>query len=369
MTINKVKMAFGLCMALLIPLCLLTEDASARGRGSGPVPVIVAAVEQEAFSDNIQALGTTRANETVIITADTTEKITAIHFEAGQKVEAGELLVTLDQRQELAQLRAAKAQLDEARSAYQRAKNLQKRNALSAATVQERLAEKTRNEVQVDVIEARLAELRIQAPFSGVLGLRQVSVGALVKPGDPITTLDDLSLIKVDFQVPSRYLAVLKPGLEIEGKVSAFAGKVFYGQVQSVDTQIDTATRTVRLRAVLPNPEGVLKPGLLMTIKLKHGGRDTLLIPEEAIIKRGQNNYVYRVVPGATQSVAEQLVTLGARRAGRVEIITGLSAGEKVVVHGVNKLRPGAEIVVKAIEKANETLQQMLGEPSAAQGA
>lgn len=357
-------------LVFLVPLLFSCFSTSVFARGpAGPVSVIVAEVQQVAFADTLEALGTTRANETVVITADTTEKITALHFEEGQSVQAGDVLVTLDQRQENAQLRAAKAQLAEARSAYERARNLQKRSALSAATVQERLAEKTRNEVQVDVIQARLAELTIQAPFSGILGLRQVSMGALVKPGDPITTLDDLSQIKVDFQMPSRHLAVLQTGLSITGTVSAFGEKVFSGKVSSIDTQIDTTTRTIRLRAILPNEAGLLRPGLLMQINLMHSDRQTLLMPEEALIKRGEKNYVYRVTDGVTQKAEQQLVTLGARRSGQVEILTGLSAGDKIVVHGTHKLRPGAEVRVTAVEQDDETLQQMLKQPQNGQGA
>jgi membrane fusion protein (multidrug efflux system) len=354
-----------LALGALIILCLLDcvvtpAQVQARpGGGGGPVPVIVVSVVAKPLGDKIQALGTIRANETVVITADTAEKITALHFEEGQTVTEGDLLVTLDQRQELAQLRSAKAQLAESEAAYMRAQNLHKRSALSAATVQERLAEKTRNEVDVDVLEARLAELRITAPFSGVIGLRQVSIGALVQPGDLITTLDDLSQVKVDFQVPSRHLAVLKPGLKIEGAVAAFGDKLFQGEVVSLDTQIDPVTRTVKLRALILNREGLLRPGLLMKISLMHSQRNTLLIPEEAIIKRESENFVFRVDPGAPLRVSQQAVVLGARQAGQVEILSGLSAVDQVVIHGVNKLRPGAQIVVRAREQNDETLQEL----------
>jgi membrane fusion protein (multidrug efflux system) len=367
---------FGVALVMLMSVMPLSVQARP---GAGPVPVIVSVVQPESFMDQLQALGTTRANETVVITADTTEKITALHFTEGQNVAVGDLLVTLDQRQELAQLRAAKAQLAEAEAAYQRAKNLRKRSAVSAATLQERLAEKTRNEVQVDVIEARLAELRIQAPFAGRIGLRQVSIGALVKPGDPITTLDDLSQIKVDFQMPSRYLSLLKPGLAIKGSVVAFADQTFEGEVNSIDTQIDPATRTVRLRAVIPNPERLLKPGLLMRVTLTHSPRQALLIPEEALVKRGEQNFVFRVLPQepsgdsaqakAAHRVERQAVTLGARVAGRVELIQGVEAGDQLVVHGVNKLRPGAEVTIRAVEKADETLQELLDTASDKRGA
>lgn len=367
----KVKKSWSLTccvMGLMTGLVMgFSENLFARGP-SGPISVVVAEVQRQPFADRLEALGSTRAKETVVITADTTEKITDLHFEEGQFVETGDVLVTLDQRQEVAQLRAAKAQLAEATSAYARARNLQKRSALSAATVQERLAEKTRNEVQVDVIEARLAELTIQAPFSGVLGLRKVSVGALVKPGDPITTLDDLSEIKVDFQIPSRHLAVLRRGLKVEGTVAAFGDRRFRGQVASIDTQIDTTTRTVRLRATLPNPDGLLKPGLLMHIDLAHSDRDALLMPEEALIKRSDKNYVYRVTSGDVSTVTQALVTVGVRRSGQVEILSGLAAGDQVVAHGTHKLRSGAQISVMAVEQQDETLQQMLQNAQSGKG-
>ncbi len=333
-----------------------------QGTGSkGPVPVIVSPVALKPFSDQVEALGTTKANETISVTADTSEKIAAIHFEDGQAVRKGDLLVTLDKDEEEAQLRSAEAQLSEAESAYNRAKNLQDSSALSKGTLQERLAVLKQSEASVEAIRARLAKLSITAPFEGVLGLREVSVGGLVQPGDKITTLDDLSQIKVDFDVPAVHLSSLRPGLNIIGKVDAFSDREFRGEVRTINTQIDPVTRTVRVRAVLPNNDLLLKPGLLMTISLLVKEREALLIPEEAVIKRGNKNFVYVVAVEEGKSLVRQKeITIGSRKPGDVEVLSGLSQDEQVVTHGINKINDGAEVSINATETNDEPLQDLL---------
>ncbi|MEJ2741629.1 MAG: efflux RND transporter periplasmic adaptor subunit [Gammaproteobacteria bacterium] len=349
------------------------EKGASATKPATPVPVIVSDVQSQAWRDDVQALGTTRANETVIITASTVEKITAIHFEEGQQVAAGAPLITLEQSQELAQRRAARAQWLEAQQAYQRANDLKKNRALSEASVQARLAALTRAEVQVAVIDAQLAELSITAPFAGTLGLREISVGALVKPGDRITTLDDLSVIKVDFEVPTRYLDRLHPGAVITGTVSAYPNRVFHGVVRVLNTQVNTMTRALKVRAVIDNEEAVLRPGLLMSVRLQGPVRQALVIPEAAVLKRGKQNVVFALSMSAEPesdaalSVEQRTVQLGSRRQGVVEVLAGLTADDTIVVHGVNKLRSGAEVMVRARQTHDEPLSQLLAKPQDAQ--
>lgn len=351
-------------LSLLTAPGVLCAAAYAQGPGSGPkgpVPVIVSAAALKPFSDQVEALGTTKANETIAVTADTSEKIAAIHFEDGQAVRKGDLLVTLDKDEEEAQLRSAEAQMSEAESAYNRAKNLQDSSALSKGTLQERLAALKQSEASVEAIRARLAKLSIAAPFDGVLGLREVSVGALIQPGDKITTLDDLSQIKVDFDVPAVHLSSLEPGLKIVGKVDAFGHREFRGEVRTINTQIDPVTRTVRVRAVLPNNDLQLKPGLLMTIVLLVKEREALLIPEESLVKRGNKNFVYVVASEEGKTLARQKeITIGARKPGDVEVLSGLAQGDQVVTHGVNKISDGAEVSISATETNDESLQDLL---------
>lgn len=351
-------------LSLLFAAGSFSFTVHAQGAGpKGPVSVITAPATLKPFSDQVEALGTTKANETIAVTADTSEKIASIHFDDGQAVHKGDLLVTLDKDEEEAQLRSAEAQLSEAESAYNRAKNLQDSSALSKGTLQERLAALKQSEASVEAIRARLAKLSITAPFDGQLGLREVSVGALVQPGDKITTLDDLSQIKVDFDVPAVHLSALKPGLNIIGKVDAFGDREFRGEVKTVNTQIDPVTRTVRVRAVLPNADLLLKPGLLMTINLLVDERESLLIPEEGLVKRGNKNFVYVFVTEDGKTVARQKeITIGSRKPGDVEVLSGLTNGEQIITHGISKISEGAEITIGATETADEPLQELLKE-------
>ena len=356
------KLTSTLCFSVLL-LCASFAFAQQERGGAAALQVITAPVIESEFADRVEALGTALANETVVITADTTEKVSAIHFEDGQVVEKGQLLITLDKSEEQANLNAAKARLSEARSSYNRARDLQQTNALSKATLQQRLAVLKEAESEVEAIESRIEELTIMAPFAGILGLREVSVGALVQPGDTITTIDDLSRIKVDFDVPSIYLPALKPGLPIIGKVDAYKDKEFTGEVQTVNARVDPVTRTVRVRAILPNPDTSLKPGLLMTITLLKDQRDALLIPEEAILKREEKNFVFVVGDEDGKKIAkEREVKIGARQPGEVEIISGLEPGEMVMTHGMIKARDNMEVQIRASEENDETLQELLNE-------
>lgn len=349
-------LALTACFLLSLP-----QNAQAQKGAKGPTDVIVAPVKAQHFADQLEALGTSKANETVIITPDTAEKIAEIHFDDGQAVEKGQVLIVLDKKEEEADLRAAEATLSAARSAYNRAKELQNSSALSKGTLQDRLSALRQSEAAVESIKARLDQLTINAPFDGVLGLREVSVGTLVQPGDLITTIDDLNQIKVDFEVPALYLSALHSGLPIIGQVDAFGAREFKGEVRSINTQIDPVTRTVKIRAVLPNPEHTLKPGLLMRITLLKDARDALIIPEEALFKRGDKNYVYRAADEDGKIIARQTeIEIGGRRPGDIEVLSGLQAGDQVVAHGVVKLNDGMEISVRAIENENTPLDDLL---------
>jgi membrane fusion protein (multidrug efflux system) len=346
---------------MLLALFALTPPTYAQREPQGPAPVIVSPVKEAPFADSVEALGTTKANETVIITADTSEKVIEIHFEDGQEVKAGDLLVTLDKSEEEAALNSAGAALSERQLAYKRAKELQETSAISKGTMQERLSLLKQGEADLESVNARIEKLTITAPFDGILGLREVSVGTLVQPGDMITTIDDLTSIKVDFDVPSVFLAVLEPGLPIVGKVEAFGDREFKGEVRTINTQVDPVSRTVKVRAVLPNPDKVLKPGLLMTITLLKDQREALLIPEEALIKRGEQNFVYVMDNKDGKTIArQQEIEIGGRQPGVIEVLKGLSTKDKVISHGTLKVSDGSEITIQAEKTDDEKLEKLL---------
>lgn len=351
--------AFLACLLVALP-----SWAQIGREQQAALPVIVAPVVlQSDFADRIEALGTLRADESVIITADIVEIVDQIYFKDGQQVQKGDILVTLVKNEEEATLKSEQALLDERMASYRRAQELVEKKALSTATLEGREALLRQTEGDVEAIKSRIADRVIRAPFAGVLGLREISPGALVRPGDLITTLDALQNMKVDFEVPSVFLQGLHPGLPIEGRVEAFAGDAFKGVVSMVGTRVDPATRTMTVRAALPNPDLRLKPGLLMSIELLKSQRAALLVPEEAILQKEKQFFVFKIIERDGKSVAVQTeVTAGSRIPGKIEILEGLERGDQVIVHGLMQVRSGQEISIRAVEDGHRTLDRLLEE-------
>ena len=346
--------------ALVVPLLLAVLAPAAQGQSQGEAtPVIVAPAQRGEMVDRINALGTTRANESVRVTASVTETVQELRFDDGQAVEAGEVLVVLNKAEEEADLRAAEAILAERRLAFERAQELESRRFTATAQLDERRAALLEAEAAIEAVRARIANRIIRAPFGGVVGLRDISLGALVAPGDLITTLDDVSVIKLDFSVPAVFLPALRPGLPIVATASAFGGQAFTGEIGSIGSRVDPTTRSIMARALIPNPEGILKPGLLMTVELLKNARQAIIIPEEALIPRGRQTQVLVVDP-ETSTAESRDVEVGARRPGAVEILAGLEEGELVVTHGTQRVAPGQTVTITAVESGSEPLSQLL---------
>jgi len=251
--------------------------------------------------------------------------------------------------------------MTEAKRQYDRMRSLFTRGAVAKSLLDEEQREFDTAKARLQAIEARLSDRLITAPFSGVVGLRNISVGALIEPGDVITTLDDDSLMKLDFKVPAVFLASLRQGVAIEARSSAFPDRVFSGEISSIDSRIDPITRTIAVRAVLPNQDKHLKPGLLMQVTLLKNQRTVPVIPEEALIPVGKDNYVLVVAPDAESPVAQRRqVRIGQRRTGEVEIVEGLDAGEYVVTHGTIRARSGEPVTIMTEQENGESLQQLL---------
>jgi membrane fusion protein (multidrug efflux system) len=355
---HKVSCRYCLIALLALGLALpMLSPAAAQPAA----PVILKEVRRDRFVDRVEALGTLRANESVDLTATVSETVTDIHFEDGQRVAQGDILAEMTSREEHALLEEAISTVTEAKSQYERVRPLAQRGSASQSLLEQRRREYETARARLQAIESRLRDRLVIAPFDGVVGLRNISVGTFIEPGDLITTLDDDSVMKLDFTVPAVHLATLRPGLPIEARSAAFPGREFQGTVTSIDSRIDPVTRSITGRAVLENPERVLKPGLLMSLVLLKNPRDALVVPEEALIPSGQQNHVLVVDPGATQPVAQRRpVTIGARRPGEVEIREGLEAGEFVVIHGPLRARPGQPVAVTAVATGSESLQDLL---------
>jgi len=322
--------------------------AGGMGRGGAgmgrPTPVKVVKVATEVFDDHVEAIGTSAANESITVTAKVTGVIRSINFDDGQYVEKGDEIAAIDAGEQDGRLSVELANLEEQRKELARIIDLAKSNNVSQARVDQQTSALRKAEANVASARARVADYRITAPFSGVLGTRKVSLGALVTPGTVITTLDDISTIKLDFSVPETFLATLRPGLDIEATTSAYQGELFKGQVVSVDSRVDTVTRSVGIRALVPNKEARLKPGMLVVVDLIKDRRQSLMIPEEALIPENNKQYVFTIA--ADNSATRVQVTIGRRRVGSVEILEGLNEGDLVVTEGTMELRPGGKVQI-----------------------
>jgi membrane fusion protein (multidrug efflux system) len=313
----------------------------AGGPGAAPIVVVTAPAQQRVIDAGIEAIGTSNANEAVSITSKTTNIVTAIRFSDGQSVQAGQVLVELDRSSVTADLAAATAAFDESRSQFNRSRELFNTQALSKAQYEQLEATMKANEAQVASAQARLSDTYIRAPFTGRVGLRRVSLGTLISPGAIITTLDDISSIKVDFAVPELFLGQLRDGQVVATRTNSYPGRNFAGRIISVDSRVDPTTRAVTVRAAVPNRDGLLKPGMFLTVSVAQDRHAALVVPEEALVPEQARQFVYVVAAG---KVAKREVTLGRREPGFVEIATGLSKGELVVTEGTLKLRDGAPV-------------------------
>ncbi|MDY7025233.1 MAG: efflux RND transporter periplasmic adaptor subunit, partial [Pseudomonadota bacterium] len=201
-------------------------------------------------------------------------------------------------------------------------------------------------------LQSQLDERVIKAPFAGYVGLRSISVGAMLQPGTLITTLDDTHIMKLDFSVPEVYLPALKKGNEIIAKAKAYPDEVFTGTISSIDSRVDSVTRSIAVRALINNEEGLLKPGMFLRVQLKSNPRNALTIPEESILSRADKSFVYQVQnPEAEQpTVSLQEVTLGIRKKGLAEITQGLATDDVIVTHGTLRLSEGSAVMIQAYD-------------------
>ncbi len=318
-------------------------------RNAAPAFVSIAPVRSERLSQKLEALGNARANESVDISSKASNVVTAIMFRDGERVRRGQVLVQLDDAQARADVGAAEAALAESERLYNRSRELMSTEALSKAQFDQLEATLKANRARLSAANARFQDTVIRAPFSGRVGLRRVSVGTLISPGDVITTLDDTSVIKLDFSVPEHFLATLREGLAVRASAPAFPGRTFIGEVASIDSRVDMNTRSVTVRALLANEDGALRPGMFLNVSLANDEREALVIPEQALSPEAERQYVFVVSDGKAE---RREVRIGGRSPGSVEVLAGLTVGERVIVEGTQKVRDGA--AVRATEIAAE---------------
>ena len=344
--------------AMLIALAVLPgcsdhgAPAPAGGPGGGrggppPASVFAEPARNQTFANRVEAIGTLEANERADLTLSASDRVTAVYFEDGQRVKAGKTLVSLAQREQSALVEGAEAELAQANQELARLEPLTAKGAVSQAELD--IARRNANAAaELRAVQSRQRDRVLVAPFDGVLGFRQVSVGSLVRPGDVVATLIDDSVMRLDFAVPSIFLSSLKPGLTIEARSYDLPGAAFTGTVDSINNSIDPVTRSVRVRAMIPNADGQLKAGMFVAVALLAQPRDALSVPEGALQPLGPETFVWTVSDGASGPVANRVkVEIGLRQDGRAEILAGLEPGQRIVTEGALRLREGAAIVLR----------------------
>jgi membrane fusion protein, multidrug efflux system len=308
------------------------------------MPVEAAAVIMAPISREVTAVGTLHADEAVVIASEIAGRVVEIAFAEGAPVRSGQVLLRLESSVQNAELSRAKASLALSEANYQRAEGLLRDEAIAKRERDEAYAQWQLDEANVRLSEAQLAKTVLRAPFNGVIGLRSVSVGGYLRPGDAVASLSAVDPIKVDFRIAEGFARSLRKGQAIKVMVDAVPGENFSGQVYAIDPRIDSDGRSVLLRAKVVNPQRQLNPGMFARVALVLEERPTaLLVPEEALIAQGAQQLVYKVVDGLVEAVP---VTLGLRQQGRVEVTEGLSAGDVVITAGQMKVRPGMPVMV-----------------------
>jgi membrane fusion protein (multidrug efflux system) len=343
--VSPLLIAVMLCLGLVVYL-YLPKDVSEQVKQANITLVKVHRTIEEEFEVVVEALGTGRANESVLITTQTSDIVQEIHFDDGVRVKAGQVLLTLIDLEEKARLAALDVDLQEANRQLKRIANLAKNNVAD-----EQQAEVNALIAEMNVLKTQMGALEVRAPFDGLLGLRQVSVGALVRPGDVITTLDDLSTIKVDFNIAEVHLPSVAIGQNIRATSIAYPDETFEGKIVSIGSRVNPATRAIQIRANINNQDFKLRPGMLLQINLQKKMLTTLTLPEASLVPVEDKHFVFVV---NDEMVTRKQVSIGLRKPGKVQIVSGLKEGELVVIEGALKLRDGSKVKLLNADEIKE---------------
>ncbi len=318
-----------------------TPPEQAR-RGDSQVVVRTSKVTAAPLSRQVDALGTALAYNSAQLVSTSSAYLVELHLAEGKQVRQGDLIARLNDTEERARLAELKALLTEQKRQLARLKNLTRTQASAQSLQDEQQAKVTATEAQIAAVESRLAELVIRAPFNGVLGLRQVSQGAYLQAGTVLTTLDDLSKIRVEFNVAERYLSALKVDMPLSASNVAWTGVAFTGHVKAIDPRIDPVTRSVKVHGVIDNQDLKLTPGMLLNVKVQLASADVIQIAEKAVLPLQSKHFVF--VVEAEDKVRQIEIVPGQRLPGSVEVVSGLKAGDEIVIEGSQKLRTGVVI-------------------------
>lgn len=319
---------------------------------SGPIPVEVGRVEAMRLEDDTQAVGTVRSRQGVMLRPEVSGRIAKLSFSDGQRVRRSQLLVQLDDSLQRAQLQQAEAQASIARTNLQRNQDLLAQNFISKSAVDQSGSNLEVAEAQVALAKAQLARMQIVAPFDGVVGLRMVNVGDYVKDGADLVNIEDLSSVWVDFRLPERFIARLKPGQGVQVTLDALPGRKYTGRIEALDSQLDANGRSVLVRAKLANAGGELRAGMYARSRVVFDVRENaLVVPEEALVPLGDKQYIFKVVDEDGKKLARRVeARIGQRVPGKVEVLEGMKVGDVVIIAGQSRLGAGASVPVRVVD-------------------
>ncbi len=333
-----VTMLVVLAVYLQWPKTKITQEKNQR-----VVSVKTVVIALADFKDAVEAIGTSRANEQVLITSKYSDLVDDISFQDGDTVKKGDILVRLNSQEEAAKVKELQANLAESVAQLNRFQDLFDKKATSKSLVDQQEAKTKAIAAQLLSAKIKLDDLTIKAPFSGVLGFREISLGALVDVGDVITSLDDLSIIKVDFSIPERYLNTIAVGQRIEATNTAYQSEVFIGKVSSIDSRIDPVTRTLKVRAEISNGDHKLRAGMLLNLQVVRNVEKVLQLPESAVIPIEDEHFVFVI---EDSKAVKKSFKIGRRYHGFVEVLSGLDNNSEVVIEGALKLSDGTAVNV-----------------------
>lgn len=320
------------------------EMKKGPGGPGGPAPVEVISLVPQRVVEELQAVGTLRSNQSVLLRTEVTGRVEKIGFRDGAAVKQGQLLIGLDAALNEAEVAQAKAELELAKANLKRTADLASKNFVSGSAQDTAESNVQVLAARLQLAQARLAKMRVLAPFDGVVGIRAVSVGDVVRDGTDLVNVEDISRLKVDFRLPERAFTQLKAGLPIEVTADALPGVTYRGRIDAINPRIDAAGRSLEVRAELPNTDSRLRPGMFARVRVVVADRPSAyLVPEEAIVPQGDSFFVFRVVDGLARRVP---VKLGVRREGQVELLDNVKAGDRIVTAGVRVQRDGQPVRV-----------------------
>ncbi len=340
------------------------QDAE-PGWSMSPVKVAVAAARQAVLPNEIPGIGSLQATRQVMVPAEAEGRVARILFEAGQQVRAGQLLVQLNDAPEQGELARLQAQARNARAVLERTRRLLPQQAATREQFDQAQADHQQIEAEIRRVQALIEQKRVRAPFDGRLGVRQVELGQFLRAGDPLVSLTDTAFMYANLTLPERALSQVRPGMPVSIAVDAHGGRRFAGRLTTIEPVVDAGTRTLRVQATLPNPDGALAPGMYAQGKVTlPERRQAIVVPETAVSYSAYGDSVYVVVPadkdGAPATVRQAFVKTGERVDGRVVLAEGVEPGERVVTSGQIKLHNGAAVEILA----SDTLARAAGGPA-----